>query len=324
MNRNFLLVPTLGLTLTLGQLILPGSVRAQDPNVPVPPKPPKEVLIDERGSEGASWQADLRRAQAEAARAMRDVERQIGGMRFGFSGPDAQRMLVIPTTLSEEGVAQSQEDLAVMSTILNRAARPERNRKPDVLLELRDWRWGGGRDLDALLLEGYGAVFLLNVDFPLLAPAVPEEKPAEPKVAADNTWEKTRREVLGQPEDELLPDEEQPRPDRAYDANRVSELEQRLKEALRHAGNLRGLTSEDWIIVQVSGSGPARSVWKRTTGKGPEGPTRKLESARPGHSVLTLRVRKSAVDSLAAGKTQLEEFLRDVQITRRWEKPPAR
>jgi len=255
---------------------------------------------------------------------MRDVERQIAGMRFGYSGPQARRFVVIPgTSATDEAITQSRDDLAVMTTILNRAANPEKGRRPDLVNGFNDWHGGGGRDLDALLIDGFGAVFLLDVDYPLVATAAEDDKPAEPKNTRDNTWEKTRREVLGQPdlEDDREAEEGPGRAERMFDATRVNELEQRLKESLRHAGNLRGLTTEDWIIVQVMGPQSRPAPGLRSGAR-----SERSQVAHPnrrgggGSSVLTLRIRKSAVDRLAAEPAELEEFVREVKVSRRLEK----
>jgi hypothetical protein len=290
-----------------------------DPNVPEPPEP-------------GTIQAEIRRAQAEARRAAREVERQLAGLRIGFSGPEARRLAVIPAdAASDEALAESRDDLAVMSTLLSRAAQPDRGRRGDLLLELNDWKLGGGRDLEALQIDGYGAVFFVGVDYPLVAPATAEPPKDEPKTTQDNTWEKTRRELLGggAPDpDESEPDQPRDEGPQAtpFDPERVLQLEQRLKEALRHAANLRHLGSEDWIIVQVTGRSatprPGAGAGFAIFGGGPGGAG--LISGPPprgGSSQMILRVRKSAAENLAAGRLKLEDFVREVKVSRRAEKP---
>jgi len=294
-------------------------IPAVDPTVPEPPEP-------------VSIKDEIRRAQAEARRAAREVERQLAGMRIGFSGPEARRLAVIPSeATSDEALAESRDDLAVMATLLNRAAQPDRGRQGDLLLELKDWKLGGGRDLEALQIDGYGAVFFLGVDYPLVAPAAVEPPPNEPKNIQDNTWEKTRRELLGggAPEsDDSSPDPamDDGSPATPFDPERVRQLEQRLKEALRHASNLRHLGGEDWIIVQVTGRSarprPGAGGGFALLGGGAGGTA--MISGKPPrgeNSQMILRVRKSAAENLAAGRLKLEDFAREVKVSRRAEKP---
>lgn len=327
----------------------PMAAMARQP-VPAPPEPPIVLALDraERAPvppapggtvpeppEPVGLQGEIRRAQAEARRAAREVERQLAGMRIGFSGPEARRLAVIPAdTASDEVLDQSRDDLAVMATILNRAAQPDRGRRGDLLLELNDWKLGAGRDLEALQIDGYGAVFFVGVDYPLVAPAPAETQPVEPKTPQDNTWERTRRELLGggsSDPNELEPDHPMDEGPQAapFDPERVRQLEQRLKEALRHAANLRHLGGEDWIIVQVAG----RSASSRSGaaggfaffGGGMGGAT--MVSGKPprgGTTQMILRVRKSAADNLAAGRVKLEDFVREVKVSRRAEKPAPR
>lgn len=321
---------------------------AREP-LPVPPNPPIVLALDHvdrppappvpvvepnepEPPEAVTIQAEIRRAQAEARRAAREVERQLSGLRIGFSGPEARRLAVIPAdAASDEALAESRDDLAVMSTLLSRAAQPDRGRRGDLLLELKDWKVGGGRDLEALQIDGYGAVFFVGVDYPLVAPA-PVEPPAnEPKTVQDNTWEKTRRELLGgsashpDESDSDQPTDEGP-PETPFDPDRVRQLEQRLKEALRHASNLRHLGSEDWIIVQVTGRSatprPGAGAGFAFFGGGAGGPA--MISGKPpreGTSQMILRVRKSAAENLAAGRSKLEDFVREVKVSHRAEKP---
>ncbi len=343
------LTPSLGLFSQAAALALliqmPGSALAQD-KVLTPPPPatgviphppvPKADNVDPTDLEPPqpdSFQVEegLRRVQVDARRAMRDAERQLNGFRFGFAGPDARRIEVIPSdSATEDAIRQSRDDLAVMATILGRAANPDRGRRSDLLVELKDWRVGGGRDLEAIQIEGYGAIFFLGVEYPLVAPSAPEEKPAEAKSSRDTTWEKTRRELLGpggEPADDDPDMEPDAPPARAFDPNRVAQLEQRLKEALRHAANLRGLGAEDWIVLQVTGPGPDSRPGKSSASGSPVDRYGRLGFVRRGggSTQLVLRIRKSAADKFSGGGTSLAEFVKEIKVSRRVETPgPAK
>ncbi len=341
MKSHSLMAGTPWCFLVLASLALAPSLRAQ--TVPLPPRPviepaaPLSALapgtpaappapsavkpppVPDGG--GSPWQTKTRGSPDDVGRVARDLEllRELKGPAFGYSGPQARRLLVIPgANVADDTIAALQEDLTIMATILDRTVHLNQEPWPDRLLggvKLRPWRYDTGRELEAILIDGYGAIFLLEVDFPLIDTPTPEAKPAGSKTSHDTTWEKTRREILGQPGG----DPETLQPQSVYDASRVNELEQRLKEALRHAGNLRGLTPEDWIIVQVTGRAPTQQVFQEAIG---------ADSYRTGYvkladSVMTLRVRKSAVDNFAADRMKLDDFVRDVKVSRRLEKPAA-
>ncbi|HRI13809.1 MAG TPA: hypothetical protein PLX89_12480 [Verrucomicrobiota bacterium] len=313
----------------------PPPVEPPEPDVPTGlrevelPEPPAVPKILSFGGEGdaAHWPIELRRAGQQAQRAMKDVERQISGLRFGYSGPEARRLLVIPNEdATEDAVVESRNDLAVMATILSRAAHPEKPRRGDMLFEIDGWRAGNGRELEALMLDGYGAVFLLGVDYPLVKPPSGTEAKSEPKSKADNTWERTRREVLGRNDPDDAADDTDGDDDstaRKFDSEQVNALQQRLIEALRHAGNLRGLTPDNWIVVQVTAQAPpGMSADNALVGPG-GGRVVFHRREQRGTSVLTLRVKKSAVDAFAANRMKLEEFSQAVQVSRRLEKAPT-
>ena len=299
-----------------------------------PPEPPEPPEPDDSADSGPEWQGELRRAQAEVGRAMKDVQHHLAGMRLGFNGADATRLLVVPDgKAGEAGVSQTREDLAVMSHILQRALDPEKPRRnSNFLFELDGWHGGARRDLDAMQLDGFGAVFLLDVDYPLVAPPDPAAKPDAPKAAADTTWEKARRELSGagdEDHDADADDDEAPRRSGPpYDAERVAKLRQRLTECLKHAANLRALTPAQSVVVIVTGRAPAadraggRTIYNmdpKLAARYGLMPKAEADAAggRGATSVMTLRVKKTAVDDFAAGKLTAEQFAREVNVTER-------
>lgn len=293
---------------------------APEPAIPLVPPPAPSTVKPPPAPDGDSnpWQKPPR-SPDDLARVFRDVE-LLQGLSSTFGESQARRLLIIPgANTTEDDLATRLEDLTVMATILDRAARPDQERRPDRWLgdlRLGAWRTDNGREHDAILIEGYGAIFLLAVDFPLVDTPTPEEKSAEFQSSRDTTWEKTRREILGQPDE----DQAMLQPSSAYDAARVNELERRLKEALRHAGNLRGLSPNDWIIVQVTGRTPAQQakILKEPVGFSRHNITGYVKLA---DSVMTLRVRKSAADIFAEDGMKLDDFVREVKVSRRLEKP---
>src|SRR5437867_2903400 len=115
----------------------------------------------------------------------------------GRGGPG--RTLVIRTTHTDpKAQANLEEDLAVMSRILDKTLdqkltedHQQRAMGIDVFFA------PGSSPIRSLYLEGYGALFLMSVNFPLLPPPDKPESTKE-KSDTDSTWEEAKRELYGQ------------------------------------------------------------------------------------------------------------------------------
>src|SRR5262245_53373133 len=238
-----------------------------------------------------------------------------------FTGAD-------PTVLTK-----MEEDLSVMTRLTEKSlVRSLGENSPDYKMGIPMLVTASGRSVRALYLEGFGAVFMIKVNFPVLAPPTVEEKKPE-RTAEDSEWERTRKELLGihEPRDgstwvgAAVP----------YDAALLEALKKELLETLKNASNIRGLKSEESICVTVFGS-PNITFGKRTTGPLPGQPGQPVPpktparrdtksssdapaiatpyagnySSRPAGqgTVLTLRVKKSDVDAFANGKLEFKAF----------------
>lgn len=249
--------------------------------------------------------------------------------------------LVIAFEIGQEKIAETQEDLTILSRILSKAAGREDDRAEKMALGIVVSSFPGLRRPQAMYLEGYGATFLLNVPFPLAAPAVKDErKPDKPK---NTLWEQTRRELYeghggfgaGGGPGAGLPDERMlrrygilpggARKTAAYDAKRVEKLQQELIEALEQAVNLRHVKPEEYLVVVVSSSVDERGVRlvrvEERTGANRVPEVRQEErsvvvphAAGPGANTLILRVKKADADALAAGSIDSGEFQKRVSV----------
>lgn len=277
---------------------------------------------------GGKFAAEAKLAAEHARLAAMDI-------RQGFRRGDGNRTLVLPSgNAAPESLAESHEDLSVMSRILNKAVAKESRRGG-----LRGFSFSMGEtggNLDAMYLEGYGAVFLLNADFPLVSPPTPTAAKAASK-EEDATWERAKREVRGNevPDDDVFgtsggvwnSDEDQPK----YDAEKVDALKRRLLDTFKHGKNLRALKESEHLTVIVFG----KTLGKRTrTGRvqiSDELET-KLDEAAPGtvvsqnifgyvntdsvrQSTLVLRAKKSDLTRFASGAMTAEEFNRLVSVS---------
>lgn len=290
----------------------PAGAGAEDPSRPPdPPMPPGTSATIERSVRSALRETEL--ALSRAAEAGKSIA-------IHLANPGRPSVLVLPGGRlhgAESDVMA--EDLTVMSRILEKAAG-----RPDPAARLSYGAFLGpgflgGHDLSALYLDGFGVLFLTSVDFPLVGPTEP--KGVKEAAATDPAWEEARREVQ---------DGRGPRGGRpgwrerfdhdggVYDAVRIEEFKRRLISTLKHARNIRLLAPEETIAVAVYGP-----VSREAEAYGGRNESRNAlmhdgrEDGRPVDSVLTLRVKKSEVDALAAGKSSPEEFARKVEISMR-------
>jgi hypothetical protein len=225
---------------------------------------------------GAEQEADELRAQAkrlmaEAGEIRKHVERPVEprDVKIVYGMPQAAvpRTLVVPLDpMSPEERAGITEDLAVMSRILEKVLPPDfRGGFVDVTLPGSPFApLLGGQQLPSIYLEGYGAIFFVQVGFPLRGPSPePEEAPEEED---DALWEETRRELhgpgpggfMGMPGTGHVEFDHDwgPRRDR-FDPERVEQLKHMVLDALRHASRIRALKRSDSVTVVVTGAPPA-------------------------------------------------------------------
>lgn len=266
----------------------------------------------------AKIQKDVARATAEANRAMVESKRAV----LKLDGKRRARTLVLPgEAISTDDREHLTEDLNVMHRILTKALGKRRDGDAfRIALDRPD-----AADIDAMYLDGYGALFLLGVPFPLME--VEKAKPdANPEGGKDTVWEETRKTVrsAGGAELELgeggvgqlaIQDSRNFWADaEPFDKDRVEALKQKLVSSLKHATNIRALRPEDWVTVVVTGArGPATTVRKAYVGGGGAKELFVFQdgdggSGEAGRARLTLRVRKSDIDALAQGKLTLESF----------------
>jgi len=256
---------------------------------------------------------------ADAERLGQDLPQQVGqnqqypalGNLFGVPrrALQADRALVVRFAQAESKEESTlEDDLAVMSHLLRKVlaekgGSPHNNRN---VLGVDVAFAPGSQPIRTVYLEGYGALFLLNVEFPLHPSPRPPGAQKEGK-QTDSAWEQAKREYYGEPAaDKTLATFVE-----AYDERKVSALKEGLFEALKSAANIRGLKFNESIIVCVAGGGTTRAVPSR----GMDGAGRFVFSvpytspdAVTQGSFLTLRAKKTDIDAFASGKITPEEF----------------
>ncbi len=251
-------------------------------------------LAEKTAQREAELAAADARAQADDARAQADMALQ--QVQYSLAPAQARGgdesttggLLVLTSQTKAEDLANVTLDLNIMSRILdNKLGRAQRRTRFGSLIELDDLlgRSGqpGATQTQAMYVQGYAALFFMNVDFPLSPP--PEVQVEKVKEGADRVWEQTKRElfmVQGSwfiDEQGTMNNEQK----RQYDKDTVEQLKATLIKALKHAANIRNLKADESVILMASGT-EASSL------------------------ILTIRAKKADIDAYSTGKMTDDQF----------------
>ena len=274
---------------------------------------------------------ELVRAGATVAQAFGSARREVNNAHVSFRGASNLRTLVIPRPdATEEQLTDTREQLTIMSRILSKAADPETSSRGSFRFRLGGLDFNPTTDLDAMALDGYGALFQVSVDYPLVEVAKVAEKKAPPATDKDATWERTRRELSGgTADDPPTLDESDVIAVPPFDADRVVALRKRLIESLRHASNLKFLhEGSERVTLVVTAGGTAVTHALAHVNGGSTVETKMVGYVKDGNGThfwdlnggrrtqqLTFTARKGDIDAFAAGRLTLEEFTRKVTVT---------
>lgn len=246
-------------------------------------------------------------ATQDPAGAVYEASSGIG--RDGMALPmAAEAVLVVPTARMEtETFAQLSEDMNIMCRVVDRLLA-------NAGLKLRDWPpfvpADQRRATRGVYLPGFGVVLLVEVDFPLVAPAEDTPKP-DVQDETDILWSEIRQQMRGQP----APADADSRP--PYDDLKVESLKRTLLAALKHASNMRGLDPDEHIVA-VAVNAPHPTVLLNQAFATAE-PLYALgmepSPAQPASpQLLVLRATKSRVDAYADGALTPEQFRKEAGV----------
>jgi hypothetical protein len=199
-----------------------------------------------------------------------------------------------------ENLAELATDLDVMCAVLDRLLG-------DAGLKTRSWgphvsRYR--RSTRSLYLPGFGALFLVEADFPLAAP----EKTEQPTDAqtTDTIWEEVRTGMRSQ----RTRGQRGAGPTQAqYDDLKVQSLKRTLQRAMRHCANVRHIGPEEKIVALAIEAPQSRS----SVVYGNEGDRYSAynmllgASGAPAH-VLAIQINRKDVAALADGQLSAEDF----------------
>jgi hypothetical protein len=233
------------------------------------------------------------------------------------AGSGVEQPLVISTGgLDPKAIAEMEEDLTIMSRILNKAVREGKDDGDRKAMGIHLYAIGQGPGARNLYIEGTGAIFVMNVGLPLAGSRAKEEGEEKPKEAANSDWESAKREVFGEesgPRYRALKE----RRGASFDPDKVEDLKNSMIEALKNAANIRGLKDNETVTIVLQGAASGEGSSRVMTKDG-ELRVETFAFAAGGagpKSVLTIRAKKSDIDALAKGRLDGDAFRKKVTAT---------
>jgi hypothetical protein len=238
-------------------------------------------------------------------------------------------ILVIPdpkVQIQEPNLFALMEDMNVMARILDKYLMQAHLFARLVLAEYcPDYTERGNRPAEGIYLEGHGAIFLVNVNFPFGCPIEnAKQKTKQTQEHTDPIWQRTMRNLYTP--DDIKSDIDNtidhamdrsilgsPLAEERGDTEKIQYLKRTLVKALKHAANIRGLRKHEWVTLVARGWEPA-AVVKKTVIEGTTGSSTAYE--QPPRKVLIIRAQKSDVDAFYKGDLDFDEFRQRTQVVK--------
>ena len=234
-------------------------------------------------------------------------------------------VLVIPgKPMDQQTIGQIIEDLSVMSRIIAKNALGE-YQGGSAFGSSVDFAWSSNSGSAGLgpavlfptpdrpkpmYLGGYGAVFFIEISYPLLPPQRPPEQSAGQQ--EDSVWAQAKHDVLEPRTYAVLP-QEPTEPAEPYSHEQVDTLRSQLIATMKHATNIRVLEPGEWVVVVVQGPAAVPQASQNPPG-GTTVTAPQAAATVAGKTVLTLRATKADVDQYAKGQLNQQQFEQRLQI----------
>jgi hypothetical protein len=223
---------------------------------------------------------------------------------------ETPHVLVVPAPeMPIDALGDLTKDLQIMGRLIDR------------LLErasVRALTWNprvgrGPGTAKTVYLPGFGVLFVVQVDFPLTAPA--QQPPETKEEPTDQLWAEAR-ESLRAPSGLRRVRE---LPDPAYDELKVESLRRTLIQALKHASNIRHLTGAEQIIILAIGnvSGRTSPTWPTSGTAFPGGAYYDeglLAADVSPTDIVSFHTTKKDADAIANGQIDAATFKERVKI----------
>jgi hypothetical protein len=164
-----------------------------------------------------------------------------------------RKVLVIPATdVKVEDLVEITQDLQVMSHIFDERFKEPRTIK-GMFTDFGDFFGRDSRETEAIYLQGYGTLFLMEVNFTFTPPPKSQEQEDEETAEdVDPTWQRAKQKIFSP---RGLGGGSEFASDERYSTEKIDQLKTELIKTLKHAANIRYLKPDEWIILTVIGQG---------------------------------------------------------------------
>jgi hypothetical protein len=338
-------IPTISLIASLAfagtRSIAQTGTPAPQPFTPVPPAVPRAVTVPAQEEVEAVDATEIAlAAQEKALEAQNETLERVNEKLWKISpraerASAATRSLVIPKDSADvKNVSETEEDMSVMARILEKAANDKGRKAEHDAMGISVIGINGSGMPRNLYIDGFGALFFLNVNFPLLPPATKEQS-SESKSDSSSEWETTRDELYhlkGSGSDfnfNFTPFDSGSYvyttggPAEEYDEDKVAQLKENLSGALKNASHIRRLKGDDTVTVIVTGRNPGSStrVTARRSQNGSSSSssssywsTTSRSGSQPPAARLIIRAKRSDIESFQKDKLSADDFRKKVTM----------
>ncbi|HSU54976.1 MAG TPA: hypothetical protein VLT36_13035 [Candidatus Dormibacteraeota bacterium] len=297
----------------------------RQPREPEPPSKPAPRELENRKQIGDA-EGQAKYAHEAAANGDHVFKDRLAAIiaRPGIQNLDDS--LVIPKDgLDLKAAADTEDDLNVMAHILEKSVNSRNEGGVKAMGIVVHGPFGSGGSARNLYIEGYGALFFLDANFPLVPPSSKQD--SQEKSEPNSEWEQARREMHEPPAQNFNYDwgnSSLRGPSEKYSEEKVENLKRNIASALKNAAHIRRLKGDENVVVVVYGRSQAavggRSETIRTGGGGFGGGggggfsvgTRVNQEGKT--SKLIIRAKKSEIESFQKDKLSLDEFRNKLNI----------
>jgi hypothetical protein len=238
-----------------------------------------------------------------------------------YLGKAARPLIIQSSDPDSKAYANLEEDLSVMYRILSKARGQEDENPFSSRLEDITLRASGSVGARNLYVEGHGAIFMMAVRFPLVAPETEEERP-KPKETTSDEWERAKTEISTRNSfevnlDRIVKISSAVEP---YDSHKVEKLTSSIVESLKNGTHIRNLKADEFVTVVVFGpeSATKRSTIEKVEQEEGSKARRKMRaeeiSGGRSESTMTIRAKKSDIDDFAKGRLNADAFRKKAKI----------
>jgi hypothetical protein len=337
-------IPTIGLIASLAfagnKSLAQTGTPAPQPLTPVPPAvpltaaAPAEEEVEVRAvTEAFAAQEKALQVQNEALDSVNERLSRIP-LRAARASTSTRSLVIPKDSADVKNVAETEEDMSVMARILEKAANDKGRKTEHEAMGIGVFGVSDSASRRNLYIDGFGALFFLNVNFPLLPPTTKEQS-SESKSEGDSEWDKTYKELY-RPQNSgsdfsfnFTPFESgtyvysTSGPAEEYDEEKVTELKENLTAALKNASHIRRLKGDDTVTVIVTGRSPGASA-KVTTRRSQNGSSSSSSSSswsttsrsgsQPPPARLLIRAKRSDIESFQKDKLSADDFRKKVTM----------